>query len=200
MKRLLMIVILLIAISNGNSQLPVSGDTAILAAIQSLNEISNEVQGEIKNVASKELLSKGAGFLQTYQSLETIYDLLQDFICNIHEMNLYMNALNRKGDCLFDLKYNMSVANLSLSTDILKFAVLGKNLTKMGNQMDAGSRNLVLQGIVDALRATMNDMNNLRGEMRMDWESMILREYNKNRQLEMAEVNKAGLKFNRYHR
>lgn len=199
-KTLITSLLMIFFVTKAYPQVPIDANTIILTTIQTLNEVSNQIQDDALFVQAKQLASKGSSFLETYQSLEIIYELLEDFTCNLHDLNLYVEGANRKGDCLFNLEFNMATANLSMSTDILKYAVLGSNLAKMGNEMDAGARNRLLQGIIDALRNSMNDIDKLRASLKGDWEYRIIERYNKKKRQERNEVYDTALKFNRYHR
>ena len=199
MKKITLILMVLCVIGGHRvtAQIPGASE-AILLSIEALNSTSVTVQRAMES-SQFELLQKAnqavsSEWLQTYRSLQTIYDLLQDFVCQTTELQLLYQAMNT-GDCLLNLKYNMSVVNLQYSSDILKAAFLGKNLL----EIDTGTRNQLLQGVIKSLEDAMKQMSELKTALQINLHERVIRAYNRkiNEQQKQEMVN--ILSRNRYH-
>ncbi len=194
---LILVVLCFMGSHQAKAQIPGASE-AILLSIEALNSTSVTVQKAMES-SQFELLQKAnravsSEWLQTYRSLETIYDLLQDFVCQTNELQLLYKAMNT-GDCLLNLKYNMSVVNLQFSSDILRAAFLGKNLL----EIDTGTRNQLLQGVIKALEDAMKQMSELKTALQINLHERVIRAYNRKiREQEKQEMVNI-LSRNRYH-
>lgn len=199
-KALLIITIFSFMLTRINAQLPMDANTPILMAIESLNSINNEVNNIMSSKTvemAKDLKDKvNTDWIETYQSLKTISDLLESFVCQSEDINIKRNISSNYGNCMIDLRFNMAAANMKISSDILKAVFIGKNLLKI----EAGTRNQILQGVIKALQDAMYQMEDLKKILNNEIDMMILNEYNNKIEKLKKEESKLIFTTNRYHR
>lgn len=146
----------------------------LLAALQALQERNvglQELVGDKVNEMAKQGMDRlSEGFIEDLKTLVQISQLLESMYCRTDELNILINLSG--SNCIINMDYNIAIADLQYSMDVLKNVFVGVKLLKA----TAGERTQILQRILESLKESIAQMDKLRMGLSLNLKTIALQQ------------------------
>jgi len=131
MKNILLIVVLFLIPINLFSQAAIVEDVlanqtllALDAAQAQTNVTMGSVSAILEAMEKAEKLKMNADFIKGLKTVQRIYSSMEALICQIEELRIQSSLSISAKDCFFNMQSEIASLNVTLSSDLMKLAVL----------------------------------------------------------------------------
>ena len=131
MKNILVIIILIVTPIELFSQAAVVVDVTANQALLSLDAAQSQSNVTLSSVSAilaamekAEKLKMSADFIKGLKTVQRIYSSMEALICQIDALRIESNRSIRAKDCFFNMQSEVASLNVTLSSDLMKLAVL----------------------------------------------------------------------------
>lgn len=192
MKKTILLIALLIGFACAKAQVDVNTGLLIdLNATQTTALASSQLlEVKMQVLAAIEVAKNSTGFINDFESLKLITQLLTDLVCLTDQVSLYSKASINYSNCFMSLKFNMALLNLSFTTDVLKSAIVAVDLITMSSAQRTAS----LKSTIETIQAALYNLNELKTSMDIEITQRVISEY---RIKEQKQISKT-VSYSRY--
>jgi len=131
MKNILLMVVLFLIPINLFSQAAIVEDVLAnqtLLALDAAQAQTNVTMGSVSAILAAmekaEKLKMNADFIKGLKTVQRIYSSMEALICQIEELRIQSSLSIRAKDCFFNMQSEIASLNVTLSSDLMKLAVL----------------------------------------------------------------------------
>jgi hypothetical protein len=182
MKKILVIILMTLMFYSVKAQVGAAvvtdpGATSLLSTMQATltaTETTNSLMAaKIGAMELRDYARMGADFLTTVETLKKIQELLNNLVCQMEEMQINISLMDQE-NCIIKLDFNMTLVNISYSTELIKIGLVAGNLF-----FTTGERMSTLENVRKSLENSIKDMARFNVLIRFSVSDYLTRNYSR---------------------